>query len=492
VRTDGGRRTKGGSGRKEGGHPSVLRPAASVVARTRRHARLIALLAGFLALGLAYSTAIPLFEAPDEQVHFLFIRHIAEGRGLPVQGPRLDDSYAGQEASQPPLYYLLGAALVAGRDLSALREDIQDAFGQPGQEISARPSGVRERGPAALFSHDPQLERWPYGEAALAVHLVRLLSLALGAVTIVAVYATARAVWPERGAVALLAASLVAFNPQFVFIASVVNNDNLLNAAAAVALWLAVGIARRGGSPRAWWALGTTVGVGLLAKFSGLALLALAGGAAATAALRVPAVGVVTRALPAVATPSVLLAGWWFGRNVALYGEPLGWPTHLASTGATGSPLLAPGRWPTDAWLLLASAWLTFGWMNVWGPPWFYLFVAALCLASLAGWLVAVARPAERAGLRERLPALLLLAGWGALFWVLLMVWVSLNPAGRQGRLLFPALGSYATLGAFGLVGWLPQRQAERVAVVLAGGLALLPLWAYVAVLLPAYAVSDG
>lgn len=450
---------------------------------------LAVVLAAFLALGLVYSLTIPLFEAPDEQLHVLYIRHVAEGRGLPVQRPTLGDSYAGQEASQPPLYYLLGAVLVAGRDLSTLREDIQDAFARPGQDISVRPAGPRERGPAALFSHDAVLEHWPYGEAALAVHLVRLLSLALGAVTVVAVYATARAIWPERRAVALLAAGLVAFDPQFVFIASAVNNDNLLNATAALALWLAVGLIQRNGPARAWWALGATVSAGLLAKFSGLALPALAGATAATVALRQRSIGVAVRALPALVGLPTVLAGWWFARNVALYGEPLGWPTHLASSGAVGrSALLAPERWLEDAWLLFASAWLTFGWMNVWAPLWFYVLVAALGAAGLGGWLIVVIQPAQRAALRGRLPALLLLAGWGALLALLLLVWVNLNPAGRQGRLLFPALAAYAALGAFGLVGWMPERWAERVARSLVGGLALLPVWAYVMVLRPAYA----
>lgn len=447
------------------------------------------MLGGFLVLGLAYSLTVPLFEAPDEQLHVLFVRHLAEGRGLPVQQPALRASYAGQESSQPPLYYALGALLVGGRDLSALRDDIQDIFAAPGLDISRQSSGPRERGAAAMFSHDPALERWPFAEAALAVHLVRLLSLALGAVTVVAIYATARAIWPARRSVALLAAGLAAFDPQFVFVASVVNNDNLLNATAAVALWLAVRIALGQVGQRAWWGLGLALGIGLLAKFSGLALLALAGGAVVLAAMRQRAAAPVQRALPAVLLPPLLLAGWWFVRNAALYGEPFGWPTHLASVGAPGStPAWTPERWLEHVWLLMASAWLAFGWMNVWAPLWFYLLCVALALASAAGWAGILAQPGGRAELRRRWPALALLLGWGALIFVLLLAWVSLTPAGRQGRLLFPALGAYATLAAYGLVGWLPEQRARRVAAALVPGAALLCAWAYAAVLVPAYA----
>ncbi|MBI4506879.1 MAG: glycosyltransferase family 39 protein, partial [Chloroflexi bacterium] len=438
---------------------------------------------------LAYSLAIPLFEAPDEQLHVLYVRHLAEGRGLPVQRPSLRASYAGQESSQPPLYYALGALLVAGRDLSALREDVQDVFAAPGLALSVRPGGPRERGAAAMFSHDPALERWPYGEAALAVRLVRLLSLALGAMVVAAVYATARAVWPARGSVALLAAALAAFDPQFVFVASVVNNDNLLNATAAAALWLAVRLALGEAPRRAWWGLGAALGVGLLAKFSALALLALAGATAVLAAARERSAAPALRALPALLLPPLLLAGWWFARNVALYGEPFGWPTHLASFGpSSGQPVLAAERWAEHAWLLVASGWLAFGWMNVWAPLWFYLLFGALALASAGGWAFVLAQPRRRAELRTRWPAVALLAGWGALIFILLLAWVSLTPAGRQGRLLFPALAAYATLGAYGLVGWLPERYARPVAVAVAVGMALLALWAYAAVLVPAYA----
>ena len=46
---------------------------------------LIALLAGHMLLGLAYGLNMPLFEAPDEPGHYLFVRYIQACRALPVQ-----------------------------------------------------------------------------------------------------------------------------------------------------------------------------------------------------------------------------------------------------------------------------------------------------------------------------------------------------------------------------------------------------------------------
>ena len=65
----------------------------------------------FLALELAYDFATPAFEYPDEDYHFAYIRYLAAGHGLPVQGESPQRHAAEQEGSQPPLYYTLAAAL---------------------------------------------------------------------------------------------------------------------------------------------------------------------------------------------------------------------------------------------------------------------------------------------------------------------------------------------------------------------------------------------
>jgi hypothetical protein len=77
----------------------------------------------FTFLALLYSVTVPLFEGNDESWHYAYVRHIAEGKGLPRQPPEQYPHLARQEASQPPLYYLLAAALtrwVPQEDLPAL------------------------------------------------------------------------------------------------------------------------------------------------------------------------------------------------------------------------------------------------------------------------------------------------------------------------------------------------------------------------------------
>src|SRR5215218_1555243 len=100
-----------------------------------RHATAAIALA-FALLATAFNLTIPLFEAPDEQVHFLYVRHLATGRGLPRQVPGELESYAGQQSSQPPLYYGLAAALTFWIDTDDSREDIRDVFASPGLPLA--------------------------------------------------------------------------------------------------------------------------------------------------------------------------------------------------------------------------------------------------------------------------------------------------------------------------------------------------------------------
>jgi hypothetical protein len=54
-------------------------------------------------LALAYSVVNPLFESPDEFLHYEFVRYLIDRRELPVQTPgKLSEFH------QPPLYYVDG------------------------------------------------------------------------------------------------------------------------------------------------------------------------------------------------------------------------------------------------------------------------------------------------------------------------------------------------------------------------------------------------
>ncbi|HRV94891.1 MAG TPA: hypothetical protein P5526_22215, partial [Anaerolineae bacterium] len=67
-------------------------------------------------LAIIFTTVIPLSKAPDEYVHYLYIRFIADNGRPPIN---LDEQQAaGYKSDQPPLYHALVALLTGGIDTS--------------------------------------------------------------------------------------------------------------------------------------------------------------------------------------------------------------------------------------------------------------------------------------------------------------------------------------------------------------------------------------
>jgi hypothetical protein len=89
----------------------------SIIGRIRSHGLFLALLVGFMVTGTLCSVATRLFESPDEVWHYEYLRHLATGHGLPVASEVAEMPW-NQEGSQPPLYYLLGAAITYWIDTS--------------------------------------------------------------------------------------------------------------------------------------------------------------------------------------------------------------------------------------------------------------------------------------------------------------------------------------------------------------------------------------
>jgi 4-amino-4-deoxy-L-arabinose transferase-like glycosyltransferase len=197
----------------------------------RRSLTLALILIAFIAIGLIYSIASPIFEASDEAWHYAVIQHIADGFGLPVQQPGVKTTWE-QEGSQPPSYYLLMAAATKWIDT----RDVLDRMYRNPHAVPGDPSLDANRN---LVIHSPA-EDFPWQSTALAVHLIRLLSIGLGAITIAMGHGIARRLFPERPSLASGTAMLIAFNPMFLFISASVNNDNLVIALSSVALYLLV------------------------------------------------------------------------------------------------------------------------------------------------------------------------------------------------------------------------------------------------------------
>src|SRR5512135_894798 len=144
-----------------------------------RMANIKIILSLFVGLGIFYSIATPIFEAPDEMTHFAVIQNISAGFGLPQQQPGVKTAWE-QEGSQPPLYYVLMAAATKWINTSDAAERMySNPHAAPGD-----PSLDANRN---LVIHS-DAENFPWHGATFAVHFIRLLSIVLGALTILIGY----------------------------------------------------------------------------------------------------------------------------------------------------------------------------------------------------------------------------------------------------------------------------------------------------------------
>ncbi len=449
----------------------------SALLRTlRRHRAISVVLAAFILLGVIYSLVNPLFEASDELWHYPFIKHLADGNGLPVQQPGVDQPWR-QEGSQPPLYYALGALATFWIDTDDLDAVL---WRNPHADI-----GVLTDDRNVNMAIHTAREGWPWRGAVLAVRIVRWLSVLMGACTVLCTYIIALELFPEDRPLAVGAAAFVAFNPMFLFVSGSVNNDNLATVLSAFALWRLLRLTRGATRWRDLALLGATLGLAALAKASALGLFALAGLALAYWAYRQRSWAILLRGGAVVYGLAALIAGWWFVRNWRLYGDPSGLNVFVAIVGAR-YPMPTLRQLVGERAGFTMSFWGFFGGMNVPMSTWLYRLLDVAAGIGALGLLVALAREWRRWDEGERV-RWLLVAAWPVIVFVSLIRWTLMTIA-TQGRLMFSAISAIAVLMVMGWLALAPRRWRTIATAVIAALFFILGAaapWAYIA---PAYA----
>jgi len=430
---------------------------------------IISVLLAFLALAAAYSFLFALGEGNDEVSHFRYVRYVVEHGKVPLTPE--ERRQVGPEGGQPPLYYLI-AAVATGwvdvREVPMLK--VMDPQEYPRHLLA---SDVWER-KAILHTED---ELFPYRGIALAWHLTRLLSVAMGAVTVWATYRIVREIFPENDALAVGAAAINAFIPQFVFQSAVVSNDALIFPLAALTLLMLVRLILRGFSLREGMLLVLFVALAVATKRNGILLVfeSLVVAAALAAARTTRARGRLPLAtllpLAAVAAASFFI-----------------WPVWQLIDEGFRALLSSPwSRAGDPVGTLFRSFWALFGGMAIPVDEWIYLAMGAFSSLALLGLVLSAFRLDWRRDLfsRRGLAVVLIVAHLGGF---LVMTLARFGIYGRldlmQGRFLFPAISSVAML--LGL-GWMQLiRKRWVVAAILGGGLLALSIYC-----LPTY-VADA
>ncbi|WP_154676926.1 hypothetical protein [Parafrankia discariae] len=301
------------------------------------------LLFGSVGLLTAFATAP--FAGADEAQHTAYALEVAAGRL-----PELDTAVRAAVPGMPGLPAGCRVPPVEAR--AAI--DLRDVAILPG--CARRPGGLSNFDLVYTANHPPLfylLEAVPLGGGRAAGHPLagfygaRLLNLAIGVAALVATAALARVLLPARPDLAVAATAFTAVISGFVAVAAQVYNDALAVALITAATAATLTLARRGPSARTLLPVLLLIPAAALSRASGAlaaAVLVPAVGAAfalGRAARRVPDLGVPDRAAPArarvewardlllgtaaaagTAVLTVLAAGWFYLRNIRLYGDP--------------------------------------------------------------------------------------------------------------------------------------------------------------------------
>jgi hypothetical protein len=232
----------------------------------------------YAVITVTYALSVPVGSSADELAHLNYARIISDHAALP--GPTVT------ERQQPPLYYLLSAGLL---------------------RLGAAPVALR------------------------------FLSIVLGGIAIACVALTVRQLAPHKPWLAVGTAAAMALLPGLQFVSASITDDSLAAAAGALLLLVTTHVATAPApSPRLLLAVGGSVAVGLLAKETDLPLIIVLAGVVTwrwrhRLALR--------DAVP-IGGPIVVIAGWWYVRNLVSFHRPLppltplGVPSHKLRTAA--------------------------------------------------------------------------------------------------------------------------------------------------------------
>ncbi len=253
---------------------------------------------------LSFVFFTPTFYAPDEESHYKYVQHLVEQRAFPIQTSKLGEYTNDFEYNQPPLYYL-----------------ILTPFFWLGQTA--------------------------FGSVTATVLLMRLVSVLFWGVNVWLATVWLRRLEINNLFVRFFVLGMVCLLPTYVFVSSVVNNDNLLATLGGALLCL---LARRKSDWQNSIVTGLVLGMALLTKQSAcvfvpaIVLLALWD----ASQKRVPWKNAIAR-IAIIGGGSALLflpRAWW---NYKTYGSltpeflilaPIPWPSFFHGLAATAHNML--------------------------------------------------------------------------------------------------------------------------------------------------------
>ncbi len=395
------------------------------------------LLLTFAVLVGVYANLVPVFEGPDSGAHFRYIAYLRQARSLPLLDAQTG-AISHELIQQPPLYYALAAILTPTSQIEpALQLEVVNPYYS---------MGLSKRATVTL----------PGAPVAPTLWIARVVSALGGLLAVFGTWGLVRELLPTVPWAALAGASVLAFNPQFLFSSASITNDTWAAATAVLTMWFAFYLAcHKERRMVAWLGIGATAGLAALAKTSNLAIL-------------LPVVIVIAPVLWRLrwrrgallgllfGAGILITAGFWYGRTLFRYGTmiPLG-PMLAALPGlARDQAATAADLWRQVQWLP-RSYWGVFGY-GVLAQPWYY---AATAWATILGGVGLVLYLVRMRGKAEAVSGrtIFVLIVWFGVVLGSLVGWMRIILYADQGRLLFPAASAVAILLLLGWQGLCPR-----------------------------------
>ncbi len=478
--------------------------------------------------GLLYCAITPPWQAPDEPQHFQYVRFIVETGRLPTGEDAGDNTPWGRQVYASMLRF----------DFWELRQHSVAPEG-PLAPASRRYLKASVFHPPLYFLFcSPFLLPFASSDLTAQVYVLRLVSTALGTLTVGVAYLTARALFPDDASLSWTIPAFVLFLPMHTSITSSINNDNLAELLASLTIYLSIRACKHGLSPTRALGMGLSLAMSLLTKRTTAFLLPLA----ILTALVCPWQKAITidrgRVIRRVALLSTLclmgiglwllsyVAGYYYENRVlketALKGTQIasksedtlpyqtylpvvmrghpksetplplrllsalhGFPSQLLRIRSRSLANLLDGQKYTPAalrsyalfvLLTFASFWANFGWMNIPLDPIGYGVLAGVSLLALGGLSLFFFR--QRRGdhlLKPWQRRALLLLSLSVVFILFQTLGLMISQGTpQQGRYLFPAVIPIATLFVLGWRELIPVRSRRALLLLCSGGLFVL------------------
>jgi Dolichyl-phosphate-mannose-protein mannosyltransferase len=415
----------------EGKAAAEVRAAGTQRRLLRAWLPIASLIVLYVSLATAYNITVPLYEAPDEHSHVAYVDHLMRTGEIP-DIPRI------YEAAGPPFYHAVGAAVlkVVG-------------FSPPYIELPENPAYPAQQN---HWFHTPSENDLPFRGPVLGIHVLRGVSTVFGVGTIVFVYLIVLLLFPGRSLLAWAAAANTALLPQFAFVGGAVMNDTALAFFAAAAIYSILRVVNDG---QMLWVpvAAASLALGFLTEGSMIVVAVVCALALLVSPLSWRHRGL---ALGALVLVPLLVAGWFYIRNLALFGDV--YPAEELTGDGEARPLTDKLYREVFVSGLQESYWYTGGWMTVRVAMIVYQFLNVVAGMALAGVIVMLIRDKltffQRRGV-YLLAALLALA-------ILEILYVNTRIGYEsQGRFLFVAQPAIALLFALG-INALFQRSSEK------------------------------